>query len=63
MTLIEKTENAIKRSHNLKFNGAIFVETVAGNDDKCRVYDMNYSTFSKKLVGIDYVSVDTFFKI
>ena len=63
MDIITKIENAIARSFNFKFEGAIFVEATDINNSKCKVYDMNYTTFNKKLVGIYYNDADVFFKL
>lgn len=58
-----RVEEAIARTHGIKLNGALTVEFDGFNNDKCRVYDMNFTTFNKTYLGIYSVKADAFFKI
>lgn len=61
--IIERVEEAMNRTHAIKLDGALVVESDGFDNNKYRVYDMNYTTFSKKYIGIYYNSANAFFKI
>lgn len=56
MTLIEKVENALNNKQ-IKLNGALYL-SVNENDTVAKVYDMNYTTFSKRPIGVYFVAAD-----
>lgn len=53
MTVMEKIQNAINNK-NIKLSGALFAEF---NDSEtvAKIFDMNYTTFHKKPIGVYFV--------
>lgn len=56
MTIIEKVQNAIDNK-NIKLNGALYLDCNE-NDTVIKVFDMNYTTFHKKPIGVYFAGTN-----